>query len=102
MQDVAMPDVGWRNRLEQAVTKDGRSLRDISLAAGLSHGYLHGILRDNKEPTLDRFIKICKQLNVSVSYALLGMNVTPSVERIILAVQDDPDRQEALLSILSK
>jgi len=94
-------DEGWRQRIEQRALQDGRSLRDISLAAGLSHGYPHGILRDGKEPTLDRFVKICDALGLSVSYAMLGIEVSPTVEKIIRAVQDDPARQSALLALLS-
>jgi len=99
-QNKDMNDSSWRQRLEAAVLKDDRSLRDISLAAGLSHGYLHGILRDEKEPTLDRFTKICQELGVSLSYALMGIEITPEVEQIISRIEGDAAAANALVTIL--
>lgn len=99
-QTWGMANDDWRERLEAAVSKDGRSFRDISLAAGLSHGYLHGILRDNKEPTLDRFVRICKVLNISVAYALMGMDITRETEQIISEIEADGERRTAILQLL--
>lgn len=92
----------WKERLQEAIDADGRSLRDVSLAAGLSHGYLHGILRDNKEPTLDRFIKICNALNVSVTYILLGARVSPATEKIVSLLESDPAARDAVLALLGR
>lgn len=100
LEKKVMHDSGWRQRLEEAARKDGRSLRDISLAAELSHGYLHGILRDGKEPTLDRFAKICKQLNLSLSYALMGVNISAETEEIIQGLDSKPTTREAILALL--
>lgn len=103
MSDIsAMHDSGWRQRLEDAVRKDGRSLRDISLAANLSHGYLHGILRDGKEPTLDRFSRICSELNLSLSYALMGADISPETESIIRGLESDSVTREAILALLGR
>jgi ribonucleoside-diphosphate reductase alpha chain len=103
MLDIsAMHDSGWRQRLEDAVRKDGRSLRDISLEAELSHGYLHGILRDGKEPTLDRFAKICKVLNLSLSYALMGVDISIETEEIVRGLDSDPGTREAILALLKR
>lgn len=97
-----MADSSWRIRIETAVSKDKRSLRDISLAAGLSHGYLHGILRDDKEPTLDRFIRICAELDVSLAYALMGLDINPETESIVSALEGDAQTRSAVLSILKR
>lgn len=97
-----MSNDDWRKRLETAVDADGRSLRDISLAAGLSHGYLHGILRDGKEPTLDRFRKICAEMGLSLSYVLIGTNISPATEDIISALEADDKTREAVLSLLNR
>lgn len=76
-------------------------MRDISLAAKLSHGYLHGILRDGKEPTLDRFSRICDVLDIGLAHALVGLEITPETEKLIGEIEGDPGRRAALLSILS-
>lgn len=99
---AAMESAAWRDRLEGAVERDGRSLRDISLAAGLSHGYLHGILRDGKEPTVDRFLKICAELNVSATYVLIGSRVSPATERIVRLLEGDPSARDAVLALLDR
>ena len=77
-------------------------MRDLSLAAGLSHGYVHGILHDGKEPTLDRFIRICEELNVSLSFVLMGAQVTPASEAILQAIESDPQARERVLLALRK
>lgn len=101
-QSVGMTDDAWRKRLEAAVAADGRSLRDISLEAGLSHGYLHGILRHGKEPTMDRFIKICQEIGISVTFALSGVHISPSAEKIIRALDEDQATRDAVLMILER
>lgn len=101
-QNTSMTDDAWRTRLEDAVTADGRSLRQISLDAGLSEGYLHGILRNGKEPTLDRFIRICSTLHISTAYALMGAKVAPETEAIIAALESDPRTRDAVLALLGR
>lgn len=101
-QFAPMKDDSWRIRLEEAIRKDGRTMREISLGAGLSHGYVHGILRDGKEPTLDRFLRICKEVRISAAYALLGVNVTPETEQIISLLESDPKKVESLLGLLGR
>ena len=91
-----------RARLQAVVDADGRSLRDISLAAGLSHGYLHGILRDDKEPTLDRFQLVCKEMGVSATKILLGVDVSPEAEAIMKLLDADPDVRAAVLALLER
>lgn len=94
-----MTDDSWRTRLEEVLEKDKRSMREVSIAAGLSPGYLHGILRDDKEPTLDRFIKICRELNVSLAYMLMGLNITAATEDLIVRMENNEERLETLLSL---
>lgn len=101
-QIAAMSDDAWRERIEAAIQKDGRSYREVSLAAGLSHGYVHGILKDDKEPTLDRFIRLCQVLNLSVSYALLGANISRQAETLISAIEENPQARDAILALLAK
>ena len=92
----------WRARLQAVVDADGRSLRDISLAAGLSHGYLHGILRDDKEPTLDRFMMICREMGVSPASILLGVDVSPEAVEIVKLLDSDPAARDAVLAPLDR
>jgi len=95
------PTADWRSRLEAAIERDGRSLREISLGAKVSHGYLHGILRDDKEPTLDRFFKICRELRVSPAYVLLGVELSPETEEVMRLLEANPSRRDAILGLLA-
>ena len=90
----------WRDRLEAVLQRDGRSMREVSMSANLSHGYLHGILRENKEPTLDRFERICRELDVSVAYVLLGLDLSADTEAILQAIEGNEARRRALLEFL--
>lgn len=97
-----MYDSAWRSRLQAAVDGDGRSMREISLAAGLSHGYLHGVLKDGKEPTLDRFARICQEMHLSVAYILLGLDISEETEALISYAVKNPSRLTALVALLSQ
>ena len=93
---------GWRDRLKQAVEVDGRSMRDISLKAGLSHGYLQGVLHDGKDPGIDRFLIICREMGVSAAYIMLGINISAETEAVISALEDDGPRRAAVLALLGR
>ena len=92
----------WRTRIEAALERDRRSLREVSLAANVSHGYLHGILRDDKEPTLDRFVRICGALHISVVYALTGIDMNQETEAVIEALQKDDRLRQAILTLIDR
>lgn len=97
----AMPDGGWRTRLQAAVDASGRSMRDVSLAAGVGANYLHGILRDGKEPTIDRLVAICEQLGVSLVQIVYGAAMTAEAEELLkLYASLEPKRQKDLLRLL--
>lgn len=66
----ALPNNGWRDKLRDAVEKSGRSRRDISIKAGLGHGYIHDLLTTKKRPNIDNLSAVAAQLNVSVTELL--------------------------------
>jgi transcriptional regulator with XRE-family HTH domain len=59
-------DESWRERLRAAVDASGRSMRDISLGAGLSAGYLFSILKDGKDPTMRSLLLLTQELDTPV------------------------------------
>jgi transcriptional regulator with XRE-family HTH domain len=97
-----MDHEGWRVRLEEAIERDGRSFREISLAAGLSHGYLHGILRGSKEPTLDRFVRLCGVLQVSTTSILVDGDPSESIKVLLDEMDRDPALRQRVVSILQE
>lgn len=97
-----MEDESWRARLQGILDRDGRSMRDVSLSAGLSPGYLHGVLKDGKDSTIDRIAAVAAALDVSLAYILVGLEVSPDTVRLIGLLESDPARRDALLRLLRK
>lgn len=91
----------WKGRLQEAVTKDGRSRREISAAAGMSYNYLSQILSDEKMPKIENIEKVCRALGVSPVYILSGIDITPRVEELIRIFSEAPEHlQLAMLALL--
>lgn len=83
----------WFERLKEAINNDGRSLRAISMAAGLSPNYLTQALADGKEPGINKLMAILDSLGAaSRSYVLIGQKTTPEDEeflRLLLALSPE-------------
>lgn len=62
-----LPQSGWRKVISDALIEKARSMRGVSLEAGLGKGYLHSVLIEGKDPTLDNFTKICGVLELSAA-----------------------------------
>lgn len=100
--DIPGMDInGWKERLGKAIEATDRSMRDISLAAGLGPGYLHSILVEGKEPTISKLAKICEAADFSLYQILVGIKITKDDEELLklLARTDDPVK-ESILTLL--
>lgn len=74
---------GWRERLEEAIKASGKSLREISLAIGRSHGYLYTVLDENREPSASTMIAIADVLGISGSKLILDLEVSADSEALL-------------------
>lgn len=94
-------DDEWRKRLAEAVAKSGRSARDISLAAGLAHGYVHSLLgKEDKDPSVHNLQRICDELGVSLNSVWFGFDITPEAEEFLRYFESaTPEQRRALLAI---
>lgn len=91
----------WRDRLAAVLEKSGKSKRAVSLGAGLGHGYMHGILVEGKDPSIDNLVALCRELGVSLSYVLYGVDISSETEAIIRELERaSPERRKALLEFL--
>lgn len=91
----------WRDRLARSIELTGKSHREISLAAGVGTGYVNSLFNDNKEPGIDKLLKVCNAANVSIYYVLGGFDVTPDKEELLrLLSQVDPEVQQSVLTLL--
>lgn len=92
---------GWRIRLEEAARASGKSANAISAAAGLAPNYLHGVLKQGKEPTVERLLRLCEAIPASPIYILHGHDVQPEDEKILRLLRDNPRARAGILAILA-
>lgn len=97
-----MADSDWKTRLQKAIDASGRSAREVSLKSGKGPGYIHSVLKEGKDPTVDSLVAVCATLNVSVSYILLGVEMSKESEAILQALEGSPDRRSAVLQLLDQ
>lgn len=95
-----MTNQAWRQRLEAAIERAGKSKREVSLAAGKGAGYVHSILSEGKDPTIDNLTAVCDAVPVSVFHVLLGADMSPDDVEILQAIQENPSVRAGILSIL--
>lgn len=73
----------WFVRLEAAIAASGKTLRQISLEAGLSHGYLHSLISGRRVPSVPHLIKLCTALGISVSEIVDGHPLAPETAELL-------------------
>jgi len=95
-----MKNGAWRERLQSAVKSSGKSSRSISLAAGCGPGYLHSILSEGKDPTVEKLMAVCDQIPISGIYVLYGLEVNPDDLDILKALEEKPESRAGILSII--
>lgn len=98
--NAAMDDAAWRNRLAAAVKASGMSKRAISLAAKAGAGYVHSVLVEGKDPTVEKLMAVCEVIGASPTYILYGVDVRAEDAEIISAMRDSPATRDAVLALL--
>ncbi|WP_026088141.1 helix-turn-helix transcriptional regulator [Bartonella rattaustraliani] len=94
---------GWRQRLSEALEKSGRSKRSVSLAAGKGPGYLHSILSEGKDPTIESLARVCHEIDISVNYILYGQGASPEDKEFIELISKlSPQERQAILTLLRR
>lgn len=96
-------NIGWRDRLRDAVKASGKSPRAISLEAGRAHGYVHSLTKPGADldPTITSLNSVCRVINVSLAEILYGAPVSPEGEELInLLANADPSVVAGVLQIL--
>lgn len=90
----------WRDRLRATMKAKKVSARSLSLAAGRAPGYVHGILGEGKDPSVDNALAICSELGISLTYLVYGFDVSPETEEILALLADHPEARAGILQIL--
>ena len=60
----------FRSNISSRLSSLNLSMREVSLKAGLGTGYLHGVISEGKDPTIQNLQKIAMVLGVSVGWLL--------------------------------
>src|SRR5690606_31299131 len=96
-----MPDKAWRERLKQAVKRDGRSYRAISMAANLHETAVWELLNPKKEPGIDKVVAVATEIGVTVGWIFDGIELSPESERLLKAWgRMSKDEREAFLEFV--
>jgi hypothetical protein len=96
-----MSDESWKTRLADGIKANGKSKREVSLAAGMGPGYVHSILAEGKDPTVDNLLRVCEAAGISLYYVLYGVKMDPETEAIVRQLQSSsPAKRRGLLDFL--
>jgi len=87
-------------RLKETLTKKGISMRAASLGAGMGEAYLANVITNGRDPQVTSLIAMCEYLDISLSWLLYGFDIPPQAEEIFQLLGENPDRTEAVLSLL--
>lgn len=92
----------WRDRLLDAIGKDPRRPRALSLDAKLGPNYVGQMIRKGKRPGAATVLKLCRALKVSPTYIFSGARMSPEEEELIVLIQSMTDDDRKVLLDLAK
>lgn len=79
-------DNGWFDRLVDAIIRDGRDMKAISLAAGLGQNYVQQMVKDRKKPKIDTLVRLLNELGrADTLWIITGQEFTDA-DRALLEV----------------
>lgn len=91
----------WFDRLVEAIKADGRDMRTISLAAKCGPNYVQQMIKENKHPGVDRFIRIVNVLGATSAFQILtGQALSDAdLEFLSTASKLDEDTKKKAVSL---
>jgi len=85
-------DTNAQKRLKAAIVHSGRTAKEISLSLGYAATYLSRLVTGNiSEPSPSRLQAICDELNVDISYILIGRTAPKGREQLISDLAEAPE-----------
>ena len=86
---------GWYKRLVAVIEDDRRDMKAISLEAGCGPNYVQQMIKDGKQPGIDRFINILAVLGRPASlHVILGDDLNAEDEELIRLISGLPDESK--------
>mgnify|MGYP001760061663 CR=1 FL=1 len=87
----------WKKRLVEAIDADSRPARAISKAAGLGVNFVNELKNTDKDPSVNKVLRLAKELNLSVAQVFLGYELTSDDEYLLSVLRTIPNEQKAAL-----
>lgn len=92
----------WRTRLKTALRAARLSQRAVSLAADMGPGYVHSILKEGKDPTIENLLRVCEVAKISPAYVILDYELTPDLDELLRLWAAAPvEARQGILQILA-
>jgi transcriptional regulator with XRE-family HTH domain len=91
---------GLRTRLVELLDQKGITMRAASVNANLGPGYVHSVVKDGQEPTVAKLAAICAANDISFSYVVLGVDVSPETKRLLEMIGRDEKARDGILALL--
>lgn len=92
----------WRSRLLRAVEADGRSDRAVSLAAKLGVNFVNELRNRDKEPGVEKVIRLARTLGLSLGYVFSGVDISARDEADLQLFLSLPDEQRQTILHLAR
>jgi transcriptional regulator with XRE-family HTH domain len=92
-------DDRWFERLLEAVRRDGRDMKAISLAAGLGENYVQQMVKDRKKPRIDTLVRLLQELGrADTLFIVTGTKFTEEDRRLLeVAASLEDEGKRALI-----
>jgi transcriptional regulator with XRE-family HTH domain len=92
----------WLVRLVDEIKRrkatDGDAYRQIAMSTGLGVNYVSQLTQENwREPSFGRVVKLCRALNLSITYLVTGADMTAQEEQILAHLRRLDDQQRTYL-----
>ena len=82
---------GWFERLSAAISEDPRSMRALSLEAGLGPNFISQMLNEGKDPGGDKLVSILSVTDRSAfAFVFLGLKITAEDLEMLQRFSDLP------------
>lgn len=90
-------DDKWFERLLEAIERDERGMRALSLAAGFGPNYVQQMFTDRKKPRVDSLVRLLNTLgSADTLYIITGRQFTAQDQQLLevaSALEDDGKRK---------
>jgi transcriptional regulator with XRE-family HTH domain len=85
----------WFKRLKAEIQSSGKDYKELSKAAKLGPNYVQQLMKNDKQPTVDKFLAIMNVIDRSkIMYVLTGRSATAEDQQFLDAVQHLSDEQK--------